>query len=187
MVGEGLQQGDLLFAEGLHVGAAKQDRSDALFLAQQGHAQDGANATMETRDPRQFTAVGELGAFVREKIAHMHRSLIQERTPGSPVTVDRPPLGVDRYPAVVRAKAQVVAIFQEHDGIIGLAKLAGTLDNGVENRPDVGRRGGDHPEDVAATGLVGQSLLQLAGLGLNLVEQTDVLDRDHGLVGEGLN
>jgi hypothetical protein len=87
---------------------------------------------------------------------------------------------------VVRAKAQVVAVFQEHDGIIGLAKLAGALDNGVENRPDVGRRGGDHPEDVAATGLVGQSLRKVAGLGLHFLEQADIADRRSRLIGEGL-
>ena len=87
---------------------------------------------------------------------------------------------------MVRAKAQVVAVFQEHDGIIGLAKLAGALDNGVENRPDIGRRGSDHPEDVAAPGLVSQSLREVARLRLHFVEQTDIADRDYGLIGESL-
>ena len=51
---------------------------------------------------------------------------------------------------------------------------------------NVGRRGCDHPQDVAAAGLVGQRLSQVAGLRLHLVEQPHILDRDHGLVGEGL-
>ena len=41
-------------------------------------------------------------------------------------------------------------------------------------------------EDVAAPGLVSQRLGQVARLCLHLVEQADVLDRDHGLVGESL-
>ena len=84
----------------------------------------------------------------------------------------------------MRADAQVVAILQDHDGIIGLAKLAGTLDDGLEHRPDIGRRGRDHAEDVGAAGLVGQRLREVAGLRLHLVEQPDVLDRDHRLIGE---
>ena len=60
----------------------------------------------------------------------------------------------------MRADAQIVAVLQEHERIIGLAKLAGTLDNGIEHRLDVGRRGRDHAEDIAAAGLVGQRLRQ---------------------------
>ena len=47
----------------------------------------------------------------------MHRPLVHVGAARDPVATDRPLLGVDRYPAVVRAKAQVVAILQEHDGI----------------------------------------------------------------------
>ena len=86
----------------------------------------------------------------------------------------------------MRAEAQVVAILQEHDGIIGIAELAGALDNGLEDRPDIGRRGCDHVEDVAAAGLISQRLREVARLGLHLVEQPHILDGDHGLVGEGL-
>ncbi len=81
--------------------------------------------------------------------------------------------------------AQAVAFPQQHDGIIGVAKLAGTLDDGIENGRDIGRRGCDHAQDVAASGLVGQRLREFAGFCLHFVEQPRVLDGDHGLVGEG--
>ncbi len=42
LVGEGLQQGDLLIAERLHFSAAEHDRANALALAQQRHAQNAA-------------------------------------------------------------------------------------------------------------------------------------------------
>ena len=60
----------------------------------------------------------------------------------------------------MRSRTEIVAIFKEYDGIIGLAKFAGTLDDGIEDRFDVGRRGGDHLENVAAAGLVGQRLVR---------------------------
>ena len=55
----------------------------------------------------------------------------------------------------------------------------------LENRLDIGRRGGDDLEHVGAPGLVGQRLGEIARLRLHLVEQPSVLDRDHRLVGKG--
>src|SRR5258705_8414566 len=83
----------------------------------------------------------------------------------------------------MRAVAQAVAILEEHDGIEGIAKLAGALDNGLENRPDIGRRRGDHPQDIAAPGLIDQRVGEVAGLCLYLIEQPDVLNGDGRLVG----
>ena len=84
----------------------------------------------------------------------------------------------------MRADPQVFAVLQQHGRIISIAKLAGALDNGIENRPDIGRRGRDHVEDVAAPGLIGQRLGKIAGLRLHLVEQPGVLDGDRSLVGK---
>ena len=53
-----------------------------------------------------------------------------------------------------------------------------TLTN-VKDRLEVGRRARDHPQDLAGRGLLLERLFRL-------VEQPHVLDRDHRLVGEGL-
>ena len=55
----------------------------------------------------------------------------------------------------------------------------GALDNRLEYRLHVGRRTGDHLQDVGGRGLPLQRLLRL-------VEQPRVLDGDHGLIGEAL-
>ena len=55
----------------------------------------------------------------------------------------------------------------------------GVGDDGVEHRSHVRRRGGDHLQDVGRRSLPLQRLLRF-------VEQPYVFDRDHGLVGEGL-
>jgi hypothetical protein len=47
--------------------------------------------------------------------------------------------------------------------------------------------GGNDPQNIGAAGLVGEGLGEITRLGLHLVEQTDILDRDNSLVGEGLD
>ena len=80
---------------------------------------------------------------------------------------------------------QIVAIPQQYHCVIGVTETARTLGDGCKDRLDVGRRRRDSAEDVAAAGLVGQGLGKFARLGLHLVEQTDVFDGSHRLVGEG--
>src|ERR1700730_11870706 len=82
------------------------------------------------------------------------------------------------------AETQVVAFLQEHDSIIGLAKFAGAFDDGRQHRLDVGRRRGDHIQDIRAAGLVSQRLFEIVGLGLRLIEQPCIFDRKHRLGGE---
>src|ERR1700716_3399830 len=166
LIGESLQQGDLLVAERLHVGAAQHNRTDAFVFAQQRYAQYCANIG----PAREFPGVRELFAFRSEKITDMNRPAIDDGTPGCPVTVDRLPLPNDRNRSVLCLENEFVAFLQHHQGIDGLAEIAGAFDDGLENRPDFGRRGSDYAEDVAAPGLIGQRLGEIACLGLNLLE-----------------
>ena len=161
LIGEGLQQGDLLVAEGMH-SVRRSEITPMLRLAQQGDAQNCAMS----QAARHFLAVRKFVAVGGKQVTHMHRLSVDERTPGSPVTVDRPFLQTDRYRTVMRAETQVITILKDYDGIISIAKLAGALDDRLENRRDVGRRGGDHAEDVAAPGLVSQRLREIARLRL---------------------
>ncbi|MGX1291699.1 hypothetical protein AB7M75_001607 [Bradyrhizobium ottawaense] len=55
----------------------------------------------------------------------------------------------------------------------------GAVGDGLEHRRDVGRRSRDHLEDVGGRGLTLQRLPRR-------IEQADILDRDHRLIGEGL-
>ena len=87
---------------------------------------------------RQFSALGKIVAFGGQ-IVHMDRHPIDDGAPRDPMPVNRPFLQIDRYRSVMRAEAQVLAVFQEHEGVIGIAKLAGTLDDGLEDGPDIGR------------------------------------------------
>ena len=182
LVGEGLEQSDLLITEWVHLGATEHDGSDAFAVTQQRYTQNAAGAGTG----RPLPCVGEFVAFGGEEVVHVHCFPVEERSSGNPFPVDRPSLHIKRYRSVMRAGAQAVDIVQEHDGIDGVAKLAGTLDNGLEDRPDIGRRGSDNLEDIAAAGLISQRLAEIARARLYLVEQLHIADGDHGLVGKGL-
>ena len=60
-----------------------------------------------------------------------------------------------------------------------------TLDDGIEHRLHVRGRAADDAEHLGGCGLMLQSLAQFCVALLQFLEQPDVLDCDHGLVGEG--
>src|SRR5437667_3116464 len=82
----------------------------------------------------------------------------------------------------MRAKLKLVTILEAHYGIVSTAKLASTFGNGLEDWPNICRRGCNHTEYVSAPCLVSERLGQVAGLRLHLVEQPYVLDGDRCLV-----
>ena len=88
----------------------------------------------------------------------MDRLPVEERTSRRPAAVDWYSIVTRGYRTVMRAQAQLVAVSQAHDGIIGLAKLSGTFNNSLEDRSHIGRRRCDHPEDVFASGLISKCL-----------------------------
>ena len=65
-------------------------------------------------------------------------------------------------------------------------RLHGRLDQRREHRLQVARRATDHLEHVGGGRLLLQRFWQGRGLRPALIEQADIADGDHGLVGEGL-
>ena len=65
-------------------------------------------------------------------------------------------------------------------------KPRGALDERVEDRLEIGRRGGDDPQHLGGRRLLLQRLAKLAVALLQLLEQAGVLDGDDGLVRERL-
>src|SRR6266567_4063541 len=68
---------------------------------------------------------------------------------------------------------------------IGFTKMRYGFGKRIEHRLQVERRAADDLEDLGGRGLLLQRFTQLAAAGLHLVEQANILDRDHRLVGEG--
>src|SRR5258706_13935227 len=77
----------------------------------------------------------------------------------------------------MRSATKPLALAQENNRIVRLAKPASILGDGLQHRLNVCRGSSDHTEDLACHGLLLQRLAQL-------VEQPRVLDGDDGLFRE---
>src|SRR5947209_19205936 len=77
----------------------------------------------------------------------------------------------------MRSATKPLALAQENNRIVRLAKPARTLGDGFQYRLNIRRGGSDDTEDLACHGLLLQRFAQL-------VDQARVLDRDDGMSGE---
>ena len=84
----------------------------------------------------------------------------------------------------MRAECQSVSIPEPHQRVISSAKLAGAFNDGIEHWLNIGRRGGDHAQDVGAAGLMGKCFSKITGALTQLPKQSCVFDGNHGLSGE---
>src|SRR5262249_34929170 len=88
--------------------------------------------------------------------------------------------------SVMGHQAQAIRLETEDRGIERFAQTGGALRHGVEHRLKVARRARDGPENLAGRCFPVERLEDIGVLILQLGEETRVLDRDQGLVSEGL-
>ena len=96
------------------------------------------------------------------------------------------PVGGNR---VFQARGETVhvAVAAENLAVFRLAKARGRSDQGFEHGVEIESGSADRFQDVRRRRLLRERFLEVAGLGLNLVEQAHILDGDDGLIGEGLH
>ncbi len=185
LVGEGLQECDLRGRETARGCSRDHDRADHLRLPKHRHAQSPAPAP---------NPCGVLVPILR--VSH-HVFEVDDRA-----AADRPRarrFGIKRHgesaprglgalgcQAVNRGQLQMIASEHRNNAELRVTQLDGVLGDHVEHRPHIGRRGADRLEDLARGRLLLQRLGEVAVTSLQLVEQAHVLDRDHRLIGEGL-
>src|SRR5262249_9438242 len=166
---------------------ADKDHADHLAVAQQRSAQRGAKAADLLR-----IAPGEVR--VGQYIRNMHNASLQCASSADTTSIDvhfPEPEQVHQtlmyFGAMTEARLepQEIAVTLEQHSVVRLAKVRGGFDEGIEHGLQVESRAAYHLEDVCCRRLLLQRFPQVLGLRLDLVEQTDVLDRDHCLVGEG--
>jgi hypothetical protein len=108
---------------------------------------------------------------------NMNRLPINYRTPNWRVAIDTIRLR-NRYRPVLCDLFKSFSVDAADHSILRVAQSGGILRDDVQHRLDVRRRAGDD-----AKNLTGRSLL-LQGF-LEFLEQTNILYRNHGLIGEG--
>ena len=78
----------------------------------------------------------------------------------------------------MRHRLKNIAVDAKYYSIIGFAQPRGIFPHHVQHRLNIRRRAGDDAQDFTRRSLLLQRFLEF-------LEQPDVLDRDHRLVGEG--
>src|SRR5262249_51267290 len=133
LVGEGLEQCDLLFAEWPDLEAPHPDGADGAAFPQQRNA-DERSRSFSLRDRGSFREFVRLGL----KVGDVDKASLDYGAPiaGSGNEGYRP----DLSRAVMRDGAQDIALDAIDHGVEGLAEPSGALRDGVEHRLHVGRR-----------------------------------------------
>ena len=177
LVGEGPHQVDVGLGERLDPAAQQRDHADRLAVAQHRHREHRAEAV-----PRlQLAHVGVLGVDAAgrrpRRAAACARGTHAPRSRCDAAAARPRCRGSARIGVIARSLSPGTS---SHTRLrFRLAQQPGALGDGVEHRLHVGRRGADHLQHLGRRGLALERLL-------GLVEQAHVLDRDHRLVGEGL-
>ena len=177
LIGEGFEQGHVVGIERAGLLAGDADVSGRRASLHQGHEQHRAMAAQARDVAQPLRLVLGLGNLHDLAVAEPRR----ERELADRARRKRPQRGVG-LGVGWRERGEVGDLTLEAPNRrrIAAEQALGALGNGLENGRCVGRRGGDDLQDLGGRGLALQRSLRL-------VEQPHVLDRDHRLVGEGLD
>ena len=169
--------------ERTHLRTADKDRAECAILPDQ---RDGKRGAMSERE-RILPAERKFMVHAL-KIGHVNRFLVADRAPHDCVTIYWSGLSEYHPPKFAKLGGVVQLIVFDSKDVhnLGFADLRRVLGNRSQYRLDVAGRTGNHPQDFADCCLMLKRFCEIARLGLHFVEQACILDRDHSLVGEGL-
>ena len=128
---------------------------------------------------------------VSRNIEDMHGAAREHRAPGGRTLVGIDRMIVQEFDIFVGitdsgAGAIHVALTTHDESHLGVTQLRGGLHQCVEHRLQIEGRAADRLQHVADGGLLLQRFRKLAGARLHFLEQADVAQRDHCLIGKGL-
>ncbi len=174
-----------LSVKGWTLARRQHEHADRTSLSHQRHAQ-------HRPEPDPVRRLQERVFRVGQHVGHLHDLVIEQYPPLDGAASRRQALALGvRQPIgreiVVSGVVVAFRLLPSDCGHIRLAKLRGRLGQRIEHRLQIERRAADDFQHVRRRRLLLQRLAQFGGARLHLVEQADILDGDHGLVGEGLD
>ena len=153
LVGEGLEERDLLVGEGPDLGSADPDHAERDTVAQERHGERRLDAVPGRG------RLGVLRQSLRE-VPDMNRLAVDHRA-AHQVSPSQPAHRGHRRRPEGGDEAEHVAVHAKHLGVVRAAQAGGIRGNGVEHRLSIGRRGRDHAEDLARGRLLLQRLAEV--------------------------
>jgi hypothetical protein len=172
LVGEGLHQRDLLVGEPPRFHPPERDGADRAVLAHQRHREDRvvADAALQFAPEREFLLRRLCQVF------HVDHGAVDDRAAGGRTAAERHEFAFAqrRRAAIAGSEFQRVSLDQNDRRFRGLAQFQRAFGNGVEHRPHVPRRVGNHAQDFADRRLLLERARQLAGSLLDLALEPGV-------------
>ena len=119
-------------------------------------------------------------------IHNLNSPPVDDGATGDSVPIYRPVLahGSRKHIAYCGTTSPNRPIYLKNDRAWRVAKSRGAVGDRIENRLNLRRRAGDDLENFTGRGLLLQGFGQIAIANLNFIEQADILDGDHCLVGK---
>ena len=157
LVRERLQQGDLLSCERTHLRLSEMEHADDGTVTQHWHGERCAIAAL-----RGQLGTARIGVRSGLPVRDVVRPTIDDDPPDDGPGVDRiPVLGCERRVRTdVCCRPAQLAVNVENGDVVSGAQVSRRPGDRVQDDIDVGRRGGDNPQDVSGGGLLLQCLGQ---------------------------
>ena len=158
--GKGLQQFDLLWCEGTRIGLSQQDAADGDAFTQHRCRESGAGARTNRQGLRRRKVFGVEASYV----GNMRRATVDDGASADRTAIQRTAAQHEGHRPLVRCPDELIALAQGDNGIGATAEALRSLCNCVQHRLHVGRRAGDHFEDVGGRGLLLERLRTLSSV-----------------------
>jgi hypothetical protein len=188
LIGKGLEERDLVVSEPAGFAARYRDRANRFVVTK--HRDDDLTVIPERARVRTDSFMdARIGLCVGNVEGHASADGVGVRGSGMHrMGEERAQRGVRRVVIAARQRGEhdLIAVDPGQRARVRAKQADGALHNRVEDRLDIRLGAADDAQDVAGGGLRVQRRGQLAVARLELGEQPHVLDRDHRLVGEGL-
>src|SRR5258708_23447378 len=127
----------------MHLEASYPNGADALAFAHQRYHQDSTVAETSRVVLRLRKGI----SLRSQKVVDVDRLLFDNAMASSPFPIDRQADLAHGDRSRVRTIIQVVAVLEPDNGVVASAEFAGALDDRPKHRSNIGRRGGNHPEN----------------------------------------
>src|SRR4029450_6116129 len=144
LVGESLEEGNLLVGERSHVQSPDHDPTDWRALAEQGGREHGTIAKIVL----DRLTDGELGFDLSRHVLDVDSSPVGNGSANRGTPIKRHLL-YSRERPILRYQPEDVTLQEANDRVVRSADARGILSYYIEYRLEVGWRAGDHPQDLS--------------------------------------
>ena len=179
LIGEGADEFDLPVGKRFHPKASEDDHASHLALAQQRHAEQGADPTQRNRLGHSVfrigSQIGDMDDMAFKRGPPGHRRAVGGKRLALNERVERRCIGKGCHHSVS------IALAGCHPGSLRIAQPCGGFEQCRQHRLQIERRAADDLQHVAGRRLVFQQFLKVARAGLQ-TRNTRVLHRDHRLL-----